>query len=287
MVRGLLHGSAAMVRGAELFVTGAGHVLRRPDPARRAPERIAGACLVAQRERGIHRGHRAVAPRRVARHTALPARPGRGSMRVAGMFRRVPRITAGTTGQAARAAMANAPVWNFPSPTVGLERAFGEEHQRVTAGRGAQHAPRIGAALVAIEAVDELGADPAQAAGRPRGTVVHLALDHETEAGAAGAAVMHHAVEVAGVIGHDHALPGAAGFQAAQASAACPPGGRTLLCCNACGASPGIAKWAAAERPAGPPERPPGRAAPHTGRRRSAAEPKGRRARGRFPDRGV
>ena len=61
------------------------------------------------------------------RHSALQmlSRP-RQDARVAGMFRRVPRITAGTTGQAARAAIANAPVWNFPRPTSGVNVPSGK-----------------------------------------------------------------------------------------------------------------------------------------------------------------
>ena len=123
-------------------------------------------------------------------------------------------------------------------PGFGRERAFREEHQRMAAGRRAQHAPRIRAALVAVEALDELRADaPQQQAGQRH--IVHLALDDEPEARRQRRR-HDHAVQVARVVGDDHALTRRAGSRRRSAAAACRRAARTtLLRCGRCrGAAP-------------------------------------------------
>jgi hypothetical protein len=115
------------------------------------------------------------------------------------MFLRVPRITAGTSGHDARAAIAK-------EPDFGREGPFREEHQRMTARRRAQHAPRIRAALVPVEALDELGPDASQQQAR-HGHVIHLSLDHEPEARRQRRR-HHDAIEVTRMIRDHDALSG-------------------------------------------------------------------------------
>src|SRR5690349_23769171 len=50
----------------------------------------------------------------------------------------------------------------FPEPDFFRESSFRKEHQRMTARRRAQHAARVGAALVAVEPLDELRPDAPQ-----------------------------------------------------------------------------------------------------------------------------
>jgi hypothetical protein len=118
----------------------------------------------------------------------------------------------------------------FAESHFAFEGALGKEHQRMAAGRGAQHAPRVGRALVPVEALHEFRAQPPQQQAR-EGHLVHLALDHEAEARRQGGG-HDHAVQVAGVVGHHHALAGgkvlAAADQHRHAGA-----GEEHPCCNA------------------------------------------------------
>ena len=52
--------------------------------------------------------------------------PGRGSAPLGDSARRVPRTIAGTTGQPARTALTNAPVWNFSRPGVSVNVPSGK-----------------------------------------------------------------------------------------------------------------------------------------------------------------
>src|SRR5688572_5178882 len=118
---GLLHGSAVMVRSAERDVTVRRYAARSgsPSSARMAAREASRSCSA-----GSASDDSAIGTIGAPYRTSI--RPGRGKTRVAGMLRRVPRITAGTTGQAARAAIANAPVWNLPRPTSGVNVPSGK-----------------------------------------------------------------------------------------------------------------------------------------------------------------
>ena len=143
------------------------------------------------------------------------------------MLRRVPRITAGTTGQAARAAMANAPVWNFPSPTSGV---------KVPSGKNTSEWPLAAVRNTRRASVPPLwrlkrstNSEPMRRSNRPRDRhLVHFALDHEAEARRQGGG-HDHAVEIARVVGDHHALARGQVFAAAQFAAACRPAGKNVL----------------------------------------------------------
>ncbi len=108
-----------------------------------------------------------------------------------------------TTGMSERAAAVNAPPWNLPDLADLVEGAFREEHQGLSGGGKLQHAPRIDAALVPVETLDELGPEaPQQQAGE--GHAHHFLLDHEGKIGRQRRRG-HQAIDVAGVVGHHHA----------------------------------------------------------------------------------
>ena len=77
----------------------------------------------------------------------------------------------------------------FPEAHFGRERALGKEHQRMAAGRGAQYPARIGAALVAIEALDEFRADAAQQQARRADTSFISRLITKPKRGGSAAAM--------------------------------------------------------------------------------------------------
>ena len=122
---------------------------------------IVATCEVRLPERGEHRRACALAQQR--RHSARPAStaaasggrismsiaPGRGQAPLGGSARRVPRSTAGTSGQPARAGGGEGAGVEFEQPRGAGEGAFGEEHQRAPlawrcAARAARRAaPRV------------------------------------------------------------------------------------------------------------------------------------------------
>ena len=89
-------------------------------------------------------------------------RPGRGRAPLGGSARRVPRTTAGTSGQPTRTAVTNAPRWNFSRPGVRVKVPSGKNTTELSLGRVAQHATRIRGAAVAVEALHELRTESPQ-----------------------------------------------------------------------------------------------------------------------------
>ena len=84
-----------------------------------------------------------------------------------------------------------------------VEGAFRKEHQGLAGGRELPYAPGVGAALVPVEALDELGAEAPQQEARQR-HAHHLLLDNEGKFGGQSRHG-HDPVDVAGMVGHHHA----------------------------------------------------------------------------------